>query len=64
MKRIITVIIAFLFFITSYATDSLSVVYRIRLDQNIDKAAQRLVVLGLEKASAAEADYILLDIDT
>ena len=64
MKRLIIVIITFLTFITAHATDSLSVVYRIRLDQNIDKAAQRLVVLGLEKASAAEADYILLDIDT
>ena len=48
----------------AYATDSLSVIYRIRLDSDIDKASQRLVTLGLEKAKAAEADYVLIDIDT
>ena len=31
---------------------------------DIDKAAQRKVVSGLEKAEAAGADYVLLDIDT
>jgi membrane-bound serine protease (ClpP class) len=46
------------------ASDSLNVFYRIRLDQDIDPAAQRLVVLGLEKAAEAEADYVLLDINT
>ena len=48
----------------AYATDSLSLIYRIRLDSDIDKASQRLVTLGLEKAKAAEADYVLIDIDT
>lgn len=64
MKHFLASVFAFLFLFSAYASDSLSVVYRIRLDQNIDKAAQRLVVLGLEKAGEAEADYVLLDIDT
>ena len=46
------------------ASDSLTVFYRIRLDQDIDQSAQRLVTLGLEKASEAEADYVLLDLNT
>jgi membrane-bound serine protease (ClpP class) len=50
--------------IATQAGDSLNVFYRIRLDQDIDKAAQRLVVLGLEKAAQADADYVLLDLDT
>lgn len=64
MKRIVVLLVMSLCVLSAYASDSLSVVYRIRLDQNIDKAAQRLVVLGLEKAHEAEADYVLLDIDT
>ena len=64
MKYFLASVFVFLFLFSAYASDSLSVVYRIRLDQNIDKAAQRLVVLGLEKAGEAEADYVLLDIDT
>ena len=47
-----------------HASDSLAVVYRIRLDQDIDQAAQRLVTVGLEKASKADADYVILDINT
>ena len=46
------------------AQDSLTVFYRIRLDQDIDKAAQRLVVTGLEKAAENDADYVILDLDT
>lgn len=46
------------------AADSTTVFYRIRLAQDIDKAAQRLVVKGLEKAAEAQADYVLLDLDT
>ena len=48
----------------AYGSDSLKVFYRIRLDRDIDKAAQRLVVEGLDRAKKAEADYILLDLDT
>ena len=44
--------------------DSLSVFYRIRLDRDIDKAAERIISYGLEKAVEADADYIILDIDT
>ena len=50
--------------VAGYCNDSLSVVYRIRLDMDIDKAAQRKVVMGLEKASEHGADYVLLDLDT
>ena len=46
------------------ASDSLTVFYRIRLDQDIDQSAQRLVTLGLEKASEADVDYVLLDLNT
>ena len=64
MKRLIAFIIALSAAVCAYGNDSLKVVYRIRLDQDIDPAARRLVTLGLEKATAAEADYVLLDLDT
>ena len=64
MKRILFVVTLFLIQISALASDSLSVVYRIRLDSDIDKAAQRLITLGLEKADKAGADYVLLDLDT
>ena len=64
MKRFMLALLGILMCAFSYATDSLSVFYRIRLDQDIDPSAQRLVVLGLEKAAEAEADYVLLDINT
>ena len=41
-----------------------TIFYRIRLDADIDKAAERLVSKGLEKAREADADYIILDLDT
>ena len=50
--------------VAAFATDSLTVFYRIRLNQDIDPSAQRLVTLGLEKAAEAEADYVILDINT
>ena len=64
MKRFLLSLTCVLFSISAYCSDSLSVFYRIRLDQDIDPSAQRLVVLGLEKAAKAEADYVLLDINT
>lgn len=64
MKRFITILSAFLLSLTAYASDSLTVFYRIRLDQDIDPSSQRLVSLGLEKAKDANADYVLLDLDT
>ena len=64
MKYILTVILAFCASFCAFCSDSLTVIYRIRLDQDIDKSSQRLVTLGLEKASEAYADYILLDLDT
>ena len=64
MKRIFFLVIALFICFTSLANDSLSVVYRIRLDQDIDKAAERLVVKGLERAKIAGAKYVVLDLDT
>ena len=64
MKRFLLALTCVLFGVSAYCSDSLSVFYRIRLDQDIDPSAQRLVVLGLEKAAKTEADYVLLDINT
>ena len=64
MKHILTFFVAAALSVAAYASDSLSVIYRIRLDQDIDKAAERIVVKGLEKADEAGADYVLLDLDT
>ena len=64
MKRFLAIILIVLTQVCAFASDSLSVIYRIRLDSDIDKSAQRLVTLGLEKATAADADFVLLDLDT
>ena len=64
MKYIISLFSTFLLALSAFASDSLTVFYRIRLDQDIDASSQRLVTLGLEKACAAAADYVLLDLDT
>lgn len=64
MKYIISLFSTFLLALSAFASDSLTVFYRIRLDQDIDASSQRLVTLGLEKARADDADYVLLDLDT
>jgi len=64
MKRLFIILFSLFITIDVFCSDSLTVVYRIRLDQDIDKASQRLVCLGLEKAVGHDADYVLLDIDT
>ena len=64
MKRMISFLSLILFSVALHASDSLSIVYRIRLDQDIDQSAQRLVTVGLEKALKADADYVILDINT
>ena len=64
MKRIFTIIAMLSLAISALASDSLTVFYRIRLDMDIDKAAQRKVVTGLQKAVEADADVVLLDLDT
>jgi membrane-bound serine protease (ClpP class) len=64
MRYILTFILTLCASFSAFCSDSLTVIYRIRLDQDIDKSSQRLVTLGLEKASEASADYILLDLDT
>ena len=64
MKRIIITIVALTLSAMLYAADSLAVFYRIRLNQDVDPSSQRLVTLGLEKAVQAQADYVLLDLNT
>lgn len=64
MKRLLTILSTLLISVSAFCSDSLAVFYRIRLDQDIDPSSQRLVTLGLEKARAAEADYVLLDLNT
>ena len=64
MKRLALVISFVLIHMIMSATDSLTVVYRIRLDSDIDKSAQRLITLGLEKADKAGADFVMIDLDT
>ena len=64
MKRFSTFFVLLLSCVMANAGDSLKVFYRIRLDQDIDPSAQRRVILGLEKADKADADYVLLDLDT
>ncbi len=64
MKHILTILSALLISFSAFASDSLAVFYRIRLNQDIDQSSQRLVTLGLEKAREAQADYVLLDLNT
>jgi len=64
MKRLILFISAIILTLPVFCNDTLTVFYRIRLDQDIDPSSQRLVTLGLEKAREADADYVLLDLDT
>ncbi len=64
MKYLLTILSAVLVSLNVSASDSLTVFYRIRLNQDIDPSSQRLVTLGLDKAREAEADYVLLDLNT
>ena len=64
MKRLALIFMLLMASVNAFCNDSLTVIYRIRLDQDIDKSSQRLVTLGLEKATRACADYVLLDLDT
>ncbi len=64
MKRFLTIFSTLLISVSAFCTDSLTVFYRIRLDQDIDLSSQRLVTLGLEKAELAGADYVILDLNT
>lgn len=64
MKRILLVLLSVLLSFNAFSDNSSLLIYRIRLDQDIDKSSQRLVTLGLEKGISAGADYFLLDLDT
>ncbi len=64
MKHLLTILSAILISVSAFGSDSTAVFYRIRLNQDIDQSSQRLVTLGLEKATKAGADYVLLDLNT
>jgi membrane-bound serine protease (ClpP class) len=64
MKRILVVILSALVSLNAFSNESSLLIYRIRIDQDIDKSSQRLVSLGLKKGISAGADYFLLDLDT
>ena len=64
MKHILASLAFLVFPLSALCNDSLAVFYRIRLNADIDKAAQRALVVGLEKARDASADYVLLDLNT
>ena len=64
MKHILIAVLCLFSAFEAFCTDSLTVFYRIRLDQDIDKSSERLVSIGLEKALKAESDYVILDLDT
>lgn len=64
MIRFVSIVCGLVLCAASYGSDSLAVFYRIRIDGDINRQSQRRLVLGLEKAAEAGADYVLLDIDT
>lgn len=64
MKRLFILFAFIICSVSSFASDSLCVIYRIRLDSDIDPSSQRLVTLGLEKAEKAKADYVMIDLNT
>ena len=63
MKKLLLTFACLAAFIYAYGSDSLMVFYRIRMDRDIDKAAQRMLVDGLAKAEESGADYVLLDLN-
>ena len=64
MRKIFAALLFALISLVASGNDSLKVFYRIRIDMDIDKASQRKVVTGLEKALETDADYVILDLDT
>lgn len=64
MRKIFAALLFTLISLVASGNDSLKVFYRIRIDMDIDKASQRKVVTGLEKALETDADYVILDLDT
>ena len=64
MKRLFIFIAFILCVADAFCSDSLTVFYRIRLNQDIDQSSQRLVTMGLDKAKEAGADYVILDLNT
>lgn len=64
MKYILAIISGLLMSVSAICNDTTTIFYRIRLEEDINQSSQHLVTLGLEKARAAEADYVILDLNT
>ena len=64
MKYLLSIIPTLLISFSAFCNDTLTVFYRIRLDQDINSASRYQVTAGLEKAAEAEADYVILDLNT
>ena len=64
MKYLLSLISTILISFSAFCNDTLTVFYRIRLDQDINSASRYQVTAGLEKAAEAEADYVILDLNT
>jgi len=62
-KKITLVLFLSSLFITASAATK-SIIFRIRLNSEINSLAQKKVVLGLQKAHERNADFIILDLDT
>ncbi|MFA6593615.1 MAG: NfeD family protein [Bacteroidales bacterium] len=62
-KISLSFLMMFVLSVVSYSAEK-SVIYHIRLDSEINALAQKTVVMGLQKANEANADYIILDLDT
>lgn len=61
-KITLVIFLSMLYFTVSAANKS--IIFRIRLDSEINTLAQKKVILGLEKAHDRKADFIILDLDT
>ena len=64
MKYILAIISGLLMSVSAICNDTTTIFYRIRLEEDINQSSQHLVTLGLEKARVAEADYVILDLNT
>ena len=60
-KISLSFLMMFVLSVVSYSAEK-SVIYHIRLDSEINALAQKTVVMGLQKANEANADYIILEI--
>lgn len=65
MRRLIYLIITlYAACLTAFSHNDTTLIYRIRVDQDINNSTVRLISVGLKNAESAKADYVLLDLDT